>query len=162
MGSWGSCDFSQLRQLQRQIQALPRDQDRFCKECANVLSQWFLGEVKLRTPVGDYTGKDYTCKVRKGEKRAHKGSRSKGSVGGELRRNWTANIRKEGDEYVIEIINSTPYAEYVEYGHRTRGHTGWVPGHLMMTIAAREIEEQAPAILARKLSDLLRRALNAE
>ena len=134
MARWGSCDFSQLRQLQRQIEALRRDQDKFCEECAKYLAQRLLEEVKKRTPVKT----------------------------GELRRNWTIGIRQEGNNYEIELINETGYASYVEYGHRTPGHTGWVDGKFMMTIAEREIQEQAPAMLERKLADLLRRSLNAD
>lgn len=134
MASWGTCDFSQLRQLQRQLEALQRDQNRFCEECAKYLAQRLLAKVKRRTPVAT----------------------------GELRRNWSEEIRHEGNDYIIEIINPTEYASYVEYGHRTPGHTGWVPGAFMMTISERELKEQAPAMIERKLADLLRRSLNAE
>lgn len=145
MASWGTCDFSQLRQLQRQLEALQRDQNRFCEECAKYLAQRLLAKVKRRTPVAT----------------------------GELRRNWSEKIRHEGNDYIIEIINPTEYASYVEYGHRQepgryvpaigkRLKKAWTPGQLMMTISIREIENQAPAMLERKLEELLRRTLNAE
>lgn len=145
MGSWGSCDFSQLRQLQRQIEALQKDQDRFCEECAKYLAQRLIAKVRQRTPVDS----------------------------GNLRRNWTTNIHKEGQNYVIELINQTEYASYVEYGHRQepgrfvpaigrRLKKAWVPGQFMLTISERELQEQAPAMLEQRLTELLRRALNAE
>ena len=36
-------------------------------------------------------------------------------------------VRKQGANYVIELINPVEYASYVNSGHRTRNHTGWVP-----------------------------------
>lgn len=76
-----------------------------------------------------------------------------GKNGGTLRRGWVANshkeaeigtkktvsaeeiknyvssivVRKQGANYVIELINPVEYASYVNSGHRTRNHTGWVP-----------------------------------
>lgn len=76
---------------------------------------------------------------------------------GTLRRGWTveANVRKNGSVYEIEVFNSIDYAPYVEFGHRTRNHQGWVKGRFMMTISADEVEQQAPAIIERKLTQML-------
>ena len=60
-------------------------------------------------------------------------------------------INKVGDTYQIEIINPVEYAPYVEFGHRTRNHEGWVPGRFMLTISEKELESQAPKVLERKL-----------
>ncbi|HDR6755636.1 TPA: HK97 gp10 family phage protein [Bacillus cereus] len=39
--------------------------------------------------------------------------------GGTLRRNWTAsNIKRVGNNLMVEIYNNTEYAIYVEMGHR--------------------------------------------
>ena len=64
---------------------------------------------------------------------------SSGKKGGTLRRGWTGEKRASaqgyadsltvnhfGDTYVIEIVNPVEYASYVEYGHRTANHSGWV------------------------------------
>lgn len=56
----------------------------------------------------------------------------------------------------VTIRNSTEYASYVEYGHRTRGGKSWVPGHFMMTISAQEIRSIAPAFLQKRLEKTLR------
>ena len=56
---------------------------------------------------------------------------------------------------VIEIINPVEYASYVEYGHRTRNHTGWVPGKFMMTISVQEIQSIAPDVLENKVRRFL-------
>lgn len=90
-----------------------------------------------------------------------------------MRRSWTASIRRTGSSYVIEVNNPVEYASYVEYGHRqTPGRyvpaigkqlkKAWVPGQFMMTISVRELEEQAPAMLERKLTELIRRAIDAD
>lgn len=56
---------------------------------------------------------------------------------------------------MIEITNPTEYASYVEFGHRTKNHKGWVRGKFMLTISEQEIQEAAPAILERKLAKKL-------
>lgn len=96
-----------------------------------------LKKVIKRTPVGDY-------------------SKSSGKKGGTLRRGWTiGEIRKEGGIYKIDIINSTEYASYVEYGHITANHKDWVQGHFMLTISQQEIQEIAPRILESKIKKYL-------
>ena len=49
-------------------------------------------------------------------------------------------MRHEGGSYIIEIVNPVEYASYVEYGHRTADHNGWVSGHFMMTISEKELK----------------------
>ena len=104
-----------------------------------------LAKVIKRTPVGDYPN-------------------SSGKKGGTLRRGWTGGknssavayadsltIHHFGDAYVIEIINPVEYASYVEFGHRTANHKGWVNGRFMLTISEQEIQQAAPAIIEKKL-----------
>lgn len=52
------------------------------------------------------------------------------------------------------------YASYVEFGHRTPGGKGWVPGRFMMTVSASELEGMAPALLQRKLNAYLKEAFD--
>ena len=97
-----------------------------------------LAKAIKRTPVGQYPP-------------------SAGKLGGTLRRGWTVgNVIHEGVNYKIEIINPVEYAQYVEYGHRTRGHKGWVPGRFMLTISCQEVNQQAPAIIEKNLEKMLR------
>ena len=98
--------------------------------------------------------------------------KSSGKKGGTLRRGWTAKteedaksvsknnakqwantltITKTGDTYKVEIINPVRYASYVEYGHRTKNHKGWVKGKFMLTISEQEVETIAPKLLEQKL-----------
>ena len=100
MARWGRCDYQQLQRLQRRIEELQRaDMDAFCRKMAKELAARLLRKATLRTPVDT----------------------------GYLRRGWDiGEVRKNGDSYEIEIINSVEYANYVEFGHRTRDHKGWV------------------------------------
>ena len=145
-------DYDELQKLKEQIEKLgdPTQTDQFLNSCAKELAARLLAKVIKRTPVGQYP----------------KGS---GKTGGTLRRGWTGgnnsnatayanslNVNKVGNDYVIEIINPVEYASYVEYGHRTRNHRGWVEGHFMLTISEDEIRKSAPQILEKKLNKYLK------
>lgn len=164
MARWGNCDFRQLKRLQEKLNRLQvNDIDKFCEECAKELAARLLAKVIKRTPVGQYPGT--------------------GKNGGTLRRGWTAateaeaqgkgrtnvksyaeslQITKTGNVYQIEIINPVNYASYLEFGHRTRNHAGWVNGIFMLTISEQELESQSSQILERKLQKYLGDAFNAE
>lgn len=162
---WGGCNFNQLKSLQKNLERLQgNDFEAFCNEVAKELAARLLAKVIKRTPVGQYDS-------------------ASGKMGGTLRRGWTAkteedaasggvpgakayadslNVVKVGDVYQIEIINPVQYASYVEYGHRTRNHKGWVQGRFMLTISANELETQSPKILERKLKKYLGEFFNGE
>ena len=165
MARWGNCDFSQLKDLQKRMEKLQRnDFQAFCEECAKELAARLLAKVIKRTPVGQYEP-------------------STGKKGGTLRRGWTAKTEEEaksggnqnakayadslqvtkmGDVYQIEIINPVLYSSYVEYGHRTRNHKGWVEGRFMLTISEKELDAQAPKILEKKLMKYLGECLDGQ
>lgn len=145
-------DYDELKKLKEQIMLFgdPTQMDQFMTSCAKELAARLLAKVIKRTPVGQYP----------------EGS---GKTGGTLRRGWTAGkssnatayanslkVQKVGNDYVIEIINPVEYASYVEFGHRTRNHKGWVEGHFMLTISEDEIRQSAPKILEKKLKDYLK------
>ena len=138
MGRMGKFTASDLTRLQNQLNKIQAgNAEAFVESCAKELAARLLKKVIKRTPVGDY-------------------SKSSGKKGGTLRRGWTiGEIRKEGGIYKIDIINSTEYASYVEYGHRTANHKGWVQGHFMLTISQQEIQEIAPRILESKIKKYL-------
>ena len=121
----------------------------FIESCAKELAARLLAKVIKRTPVGQYP-------------------KSSGKKGGTLRRGWTGeknqsgsayaqslNVSRTGNVYTIEIVNPVEYASYVEFGHRTRNHEGWVEGKFMLTISEQEIERDAPKILENKLKKKL-------
>ncbi|MCM1136760.1 MAG: HK97 gp10 family phage protein [Clostridium sp.] len=151
---WGSADFRQLQELERKIDKLERaDFAKFCREAAKELAQRLLAKVVKRTPVGDYSGDAYVCETGQ----SHQGRYVPGKVGGTLRRGWTVGeVEKESDEYRVEIINPVEYAPYVEYGHRTANGKGWVNGHFMLTISVQEVENLMPALLEKRLYELLK------
>lgn len=137
-------DYGELEKLKNQLEQVA-DSDRFLESCAKELAARLLRKVIKRTPVGQY----------------EEGS---GKTGGTLRRGWTASkdmkVSKVGNDFVIEIINPVEYASYVEYGHRTRNHKGWVEGHFMLTISEDEIRNSAPKILEKKLKEYLKGCLS--
>ena len=160
-------DYKELIGLRNAIAAAtdPSQVDSFLESCAKELVARLLAKVIKRTPVGQYP----------------EGS---GKVGGTLRRGWTSGekhwyedaggktvtmnvggatgfansmkVNKVGNDYVIEIINPVEYASYVEFGHRTRNHKGWVEGQFMLTISEDEIRKSAPKILQKKLENYLK------
>ena len=151
MGRNGSVDISDLKNFRNNIEkSLGASQiDLFIESCAKELAARLLAKVIKRTPVGQYPS-------------------SSGKKGGTLRRGWTGEksqsgsayansltVSRSGGVYTIEIVNPVEYASYVEFGHRTRNHEGWVEGKFMLTISEQEIERDAPRILENKLKKKL-------
>ena len=162
-------DYSELQKLKEQIEQAgdPAQVDQFFESCVKELAARLLAKVIKRTPVGQYPA-------------------GSGKVGGTLRRGWTTEstgdsahdtqqamynnlfggsgkvskssmtVNKVGTDYVIEVINPVEYASYVEFGHRTRDHAGWVEGRFMLTISEKEIRDSAPNILQKKLEKYLK------
>ena len=76
---------------------------------------------------------------------------------GRLLNSWTVgNIKKRGKEYTIEVYTNVEYAEPVEYGHRTRGGKGFVPGKHMMELSLNDVEKALPGYLKNWLSDFIK------
>ena len=151
MGSNVNVDFSELENFRKNIEkSLGSDQiDEFMESCAKELAARLLAKVIKRTPVGQYPAES-------------------GKKGGTLRRGWTNGKNQAGSSYanglkvhhfggvyVIEIINPVEYASYVEFGHRTRNHAGWVEGKFMLTISEEEVQSDAPRVLQNKLKKKL-------
>lgn len=153
MGKMGKVDIKGLKDFQQQLEKL-QDPDAFVEACVKELAARLLRLVIKRTPVGDYP-------------------KSSGKKGGTLRRGWTGSkgqasakgyaeamtVNHFGDTYVVEIVNPVEYASYVEYGHRTADHKGWVKGKFMMTISEQELEKIAPKVLEQKIRKYLGGAL---
>jgi hypothetical protein len=169
MAKWGKVDYKQLKRLQKNLDKLAKiDLDKFCQDSAKELAARLLAKVIKRTPVGEYP--DHT-----------------GMIGGTLRRGWTSEseqeaeatsvfgggtaaktyanslkIEKVGNVYQIEIVNPVHYASYVEFGHRTRNHKGWVSGRFMLTVSEQELDTQAPQIIEKKLIKYLGEAFDVK
>lgn len=135
-------DFKQLTEFTKKIEKLNDQQkEEFLESCCKELAARLLAKVIKRTP----------------------------SDSGTLRRGWTGgksqnasayanslNIIKMGNKYRIDITNPIEYASYVEYGHRTRDHKGWVNGHHMLTISEQELNSMTDAILQKKLNKFMK------
>lgn len=158
--TFGNCNLGGLKKLQQKLDKVKQaDMDAFLTACSKELAARLLRDVIRNTPVGQYP-------------------RGSGKIGGTLRRGWTAQTHAEaagsagngsvtseflnqiqvthtGNVYRIEIKNPVEYASYVEYGHRTANHQGWVQGKFMLTIAEEHIQQIAPELLARKLKTFL-------
>lgn len=75
---------------------------------------------------------------------------------GRLQDSWkVGKIQKRGDEYYIEVYTNVEYAEPVEYGHRTRGSKGFVPGKHMMELSLDEVSRRLPGFLREWLNDFI-------
>lgn len=150
MGKYGNCNFDSMKDLRKKLSTFKEVQvQQFMEACAKELAARLLAKVIKRTPVGVYPS-------------------GSGKVGGTLRRGWTAGknqnainyaqslqIQHIGDEYKIVITNPIEYASYVEFGHRTRNHKGWVEGKFMLTISEQELQTIAPKVLENKIKKLL-------
>ncbi len=158
MGSMGKFKAADFKKLQTKLNKLKEENvELFIEECAKELAARLLAKVIKRTPVGQYP-------------------KSSGKKGGTLRRGWTAKTHEEaasggktdakayadslsikhvGNELVIEIVNPVEYASYVEFGHRTANHKGWVQGCFMLTISEQEIQDIAPKVLEAKVKKFL-------
>lgn len=161
MGKMGKFNMDGLEKFRDELNKL-QDPDAFVESCAKELAARLLRMVVKRTPVGDYD----TYKTNENGERVVVRKSSK--KGGTLRRGWTGEKRSSakgyaesltvhhfGDTYVIEIVNPVEYASYVEYGHRTPNHKGWVKGRFMMTISEQELEKIAPRVLENKIKKYL-------
>lgn len=166
MGSFGGFSAAQLKKLQKDLNKLQgQDLDAFMEACAKELAARLLAKVIKRTPVGEY---DKPVKFTTKDGKEVSFTPKSGKKGGTLRRGWTAGKRESakgyadsltinhfGNTYVIEIVNPVEYASYVEYGHRTANHKGWVQGRFMLTISEQEIQNIAPKVLENKIKKFM-------
>lgn len=129
-----------LKKLKEKLEDQQNQLDNYMKLLASDIAALLLRKVIKRTPVGVYPHK----------------------TGGNLRRGWTVGeVVKTNNGYKVEVINSVEYASYVEYGHRTRNHKGWVSGRFMLTISENEIRDNLESIIQKRLKVILEKMKNA-
>ena len=129
-------NYDDIKKLSENLKEIEKTHDKYIEACVKEVAARLLAKVIKRTPpVGVY---------------------SDGHNGGTLRKGWTvdATVKKNGDTYTVEIKNPVEYAEYVEYGHRTRNHKGWVNGRFMLTLSENELQKDMPAIIEKKLQKM--------
>jgi hypothetical protein len=136
MARWGKVDYQQLVKLRDQLEKLQSaDLDKFSEQMVKELAERLLRKAVKRTPVDS----------------------------GWLREGWfIGGTHHYGGYYVVEVYNNTEYASYVESGHRTRDHKGWVPGRFMLLISEKELERDAEKIVEKKLMKLLEEAFRGK
>ena len=138
MSKMGKFKASDLQKFQKQLSQLQESTETFVELCAKELAARLLRKVIERTPVGHY-------------------SEISGKKGGTLKRGWTVSeIRQQGKLYTVDVANIVEYASYVEFGHRTPNHQGWVPGRFMLTISEEELQQIAPKVLESKIRKILK------
>jgi hypothetical protein len=129
----GDFNYDGMKQMHKNLKRMHLAYPEFIKECLNELVLRLLAKTVARTPVGPT---------------------------GDLRRGWAiGQIQQNGDEYQVELINPVEYALYVEHGHRTRNHAGWVEGRFMLTISVDELERELPAFMDQKLKQFMERLM---
>ncbi len=76
-------------------------------------------------------------------------------ITGTLINGWKIKKRGRGELIEVEYYNTTEYAPYVEYGHRTRNHDKFKPGEFMLAkglVAVMQSRERiARAIIEKEL-----------
>ena len=130
MARWGRVDYRQLVKFRDKLEKLQSaDIPKFQEQMVKELAARLLRKAIKNTPVDS----------------------------GWLREGWfIGGTHKNGNVYEIEVYNNTEYAPYVEYGHRTANHSGWVSGRFMLTISEKELQQNADKIVQQKLERLLR------
>lgn len=168
-------DLKGFEELSKDLEKINGEVQWFIAELANEIAARLLRKVIKRTPVGVYgkqipvTKKIYRYEVVHGETTKNGNSKKKridtgktkivmqnvsSKMGGTLRKGWTVGtVIKSGKQYNVEVINSIEYASYVEFGHRTRNHKGWVPGQYMLTISEEEMKNDLERIIQNKLKE---------
>lgn len=156
MGRNGGFDYHQIKTLRDNLSKLENEEAAFMESCAKELAARLLALAIRRTP------KD-TGALKRGWTTQQSGSGADDLKTGSAKQYAdTMKVHHYGDTYVIEVINPIEHASYVEYGHRTRDHQGWVPGKFMMTISEKEIQAAAPRILEKKLNKWLEGCMNGK
>ena len=128
-------NINELLKFKNELKAFKNREADIIKSIANELAARLLTKVKKRTPVGVYND---------------------ARIGGTLRKNWSiGEITENNGVYQVDVTNIIDYASYVEYGHRTVDHKGWVEGRFMLTISSDELQKDSSRIIENKLKKIL-------
>lgn len=152
-------DVSQIDGFEKAIRSLNDvERDKFFRESCVEGANRLVALVKPLTPP-PYKSPDY-----KGYGVLRKGwDNALGSIS-------AAGVKNTGANYNVTVENQTPYASYVEEGHRQtpgrfvpaigkRLKAPWVEGNHALRISEGNLEQVLPGVLKRKLETLLRTVL---
>lgn len=131
MAKMGNFKIKGLEELQKNIQKLQNPDD-FVESCAKELAQRLYRELIQNTPY----------------------------ITHKLQRGWTiGSVQKCTGGYMVEIVNPVEYASYVEYGHRTANHKGWVKGLFFVENALGNVKKMSKPLLEKRMNDYLKRMM---
>ncbi|MBI4858500.1 MAG: HK97 gp10 family phage protein [Acetobacterium woodii] len=147
-------DYKQFEDFVKKLEKLEKDKQKFMEDCAKELAARLLSRVIKRTPKIEGT-------LQKGWTGGAENISEKGNVigvGGKSGAASQINVVLRNGEYRCAIFNPVYYASYVEYGHRTPSHDGWIDGQFFLTISENEVNALAPALLEKRLMEYLKGA----
>lgn len=154
-----SANCKKLVEFRKNIETLnERQKEEFLESCCKELAARLLAKVIKRTPSDSGTlRRGWTTSATGDGQHDTKQAMYENMFGGTQKVSKNSmEIKHVGDKYIIDIINPVEYASYVEYGHRTANHEGWVNGHFMLTISESELNNATDAILQKKLKSFMK------
>jgi len=132
MTKLGNFDFREFEKYRDNLKEMEKAMPGFLEDCVLELAERLLDNSIARTPADQK----------------------------EVRRGWTigkVSITSNGAE--IEVLNANESSSYVEYGQRLANGRGWIEGKFMMTISVKELEQQIPTVLEKKMKRFVKRFL---
>lgn len=145
MSSFGSVDFSDLEEFADKLNELSKVKvEQFIKDVTIQLGWKLMGKAMKNTPVDT----------------------------GTLKASWQlTDVKEDGDNYYITLINPMEYASFVEYGHRqevgryvpkirARLKRPWVDGYFFLTKADIEMGQELPKLIETKVREFLKKELD--
>lgn len=165
-----SAEYSQLVNFKKEFDKACVKREVDIKKAALEMADYLIATVTPLTPV--YAPKEIDGHMyhayEKGGKR----------VGGELRKHWVddnrnLSVRHVGNDYVVEVVNKSEYALYVEEGHRQNvgqkfpvyrdgklcivSHKkAFVKGQHFLRKAETQLKRKAPSIINAHLNGFMR------
>lgn len=123
-------NYDQLKKYKESFKKLGKTCDDFLKDFLIEMAERVIAKTKPRTPVDT----------------------------GALRNAWQlGDVKGNGADIYIEILNPMEYATEIEYGHRIVSNgieIGWFEGRFMLKTSIDEVKRQMPARYAQKFSAL--------
>ena len=132
MTKLGSFDFREFEKYRDNLKEMEKAVPGFLDECVHELAKRLLDKTIARTPT------DIS----------------------DLRQGWKiGNVSMTSNGANIEVFNANEKSSFVEYGQRLANGRGWIEGKFMMTISLKELEQQIPTILEKKMKRFVKRFL---
>ncbi len=141
-----SVNVSQLKNFSQRLESLTgEEKDKFIADTCNEIGNRVLAKTIKNTRERIY---------QKPEPKGYKRTQN-------FLRGWAQKpVNKKGSKFVSEVFNDVGYSTYLEYGHRTRDHKGWVEGKFMLTDATFDVIHQDNPEMAKKLKQYVREKVN--